>query len=185
MKVSSAFFTLISAQSTTDTFSTEKATTLEDLAPVDFDILENAATETLEDSELHCFPDGLSLVVPAKALYDLGFKSNAAVAEKFAIGQAWSQNCSFEGAANYLSDTDTDSQFTHYYFYAPHGSCDILTSTNDTHIFYNGVLRGTGGYNNGVISREREYELDLQCDFSRDMTVSIENFFTPIIRYTE
>lgn len=198
MKVSSTFFALISAQTTDDWFTgttTPALDTDDSLVPVNSDV---ATDPVLEDSLLQCFPEGLSLNVPGIALRNLGFENNGIVAQKFSIGEQWNPNCTFEGAYDtdgqfIYSSYDTNGQFrynsngqlTDYYFFAKHGDCDIITTTNDTHIFYNGVLRGRGGYNDGVISREREYELDLKCEFSRDTTVSIESFFTPIIRYVD
>ena len=127
---------------------------------------------TLDDSILDCSPSGMSLDVPVCALEALGFASDAEVTAAFALGNEWTQECQYSGI------TDMGG----YHFVADHSQCDISTASNETHIFYQGALRGTGGFNNGIISRERVFELNLQCDFSRESTVSIDSFFTPIAR---
>lgn len=177
MKASSTLFALIGAQTTTNSIGTTTLSLIDTVG--DDSVAPTVSFDTLEDSALHCTPEGLSLCVPGIALRNFGFANNGAVAESFSIGKQWNENCTYL----YADQADTDGQYYEYCFSVKHNECDIITTTNDTHIFYNGVLRGTGGYNNGVISREREYELGLECEFSRDMTVSIESFFTPIIRY--
>ena len=60
--------------------------------------------------------------------------------------------------------------------------CGITTTSDDTHIHYNGALYGLEGSANDVISRERKIDMAFNCEFSRDLTISVENFFKPLVR---
>jgi len=164
MKLSATLLALASGQTTvsTDTATAGTAGTADNGAVI--------LGCTLDDSILDCSPSGMSLDVPVCALEALGFASDAEVTAAFALGNEWTQECQYSGI------TDMGG----YHFVADHSQCDISTASNETHIFYQGALRGTGGFNNGIISRERVFELNLQCDFSRESTVSIDSFFTPI-----
>ena len=127
---------------------------------------------SLEDSVLACSPGWITVDVPVCAMEALGFANEAEVHEAFSLGNQWDTFCTHSSVTEYGE----------YHFFADHGACGISTSSNETHIFYEGTLRGAGGFNNGIISRERVFELNLRCDFSRESTVSIDGFFTPISR---
>ena len=62
------------------------------------------------------------------------------------------------------------------------GACGISTSADDAHIYYEGLLYGKVGTANAVISREKLVNMPIKCDFDKELTVSVENFFKPLVR---
>ena len=62
------------------------------------------------------------------------------------------------------------------------GVCGISTSSDDEHIYYQGLLYGKVGTANAVISREKLVNMPIKCDFDKELTVSVENFFKPLVR---
>ena len=67
------------------------------------------------------------------------------------------------------------------YSFKPH-ECGITAYSNGTTITYEGHLHGIGGMKNSIISRQKELEVPFKCNFDADLTVSVEDFFTPITR---
>merc|ERR1712176_1003735 len=61
------------------------------------------------------------------------------------------------------------------------GVCGISTSSDDEHIYYQGLLYGKVGTANAVISREKLVDMPIKCDFDKELTVSVENFFKPLV----
>ena len=62
------------------------------------------------------------------------------------------------------------------------GLCGISTSADDTNIYYEGILYGKSGEKNDVISRVKMVNMPIKCDFSKELTVSVEDFFLPLVR---
>ena len=67
------------------------------------------------------------------------------------------------------------------YSFKPH-ECGITAYSNGTTITYEGRLHGIDGMKNSIISRQKELEVPFKCNFDADLTVSVEDFFTPITR---
>ena len=78
------------------------------------------------------------------------------------------------------ADPSTRPAYVKYEFES--GECGITTSSDDTNIFYEGILHGQVGAKHGVISRQKNLSIPLKCDFSKDLTISVDSFFTPLIR---
>lgn len=70
----------------------------------------------------------------------------------------------------------------HVKFDYDNGVCGISTSADDTHIYYEGILYGKFGDKNDVISREKLVNMPIKCDFSKELTVSVDDFFKPLVR---
>ena len=144
-----------------------------------FDNLLQEEVCDFEISQLHCAADYVSLDVPACAFRKVGLDENQAH-NQFFLG-----NCIggfYEG--DFHSDYGFDGQSFLKFAGTPSG-CGFTATTNSTHILYHGQLSGRAGESNGIITRETEYNINLECDFSKESTVSLHNFFTPIISSVE
>ena len=126
-----------------------------------------------EISQLHCSADFVSLDVPACAFRKVGSDVN------YAHNQFFLGSCT-----GGLSDYGFYGQSFLKFAGLP-SDCGFSATTNSTHILYHGQLSGRAGESNGVITRETEYNINLECDFSKESTVSLHNFFTPIISSIE
>ena len=84
----------------------------------------------------------------------------------------------FAGSADPFAATT----IAHVKFDYDNGLCGISTSADDTHIYYEGILYGKFGDKNDVISREKLINMPIKCDFSKELTVSVEDFFKPLVR---
>ena len=60
--------------------------------------------------------------------------------------------------------------------------CGITSPNTEEHIIYTGRLYAKSGSANDVISREKLIDMELTCDFDRELTVSVDQIFTPIVR---
>merc|ERR1711935_557697 len=59
-----------------------------------------------------------------------------------------------------------------------HDQCNMATTSDDTSIHYLGKL--TNGPSNSVISRADRFELDLKCDFAKEVGVIVHDYFVPL-----
>ena len=62
------------------------------------------------------------------------------------------------------------------------GQCGFVYGASITTIYYSGVLYGQMGIKTGIISRQKILEIPLSCEISMDLTVSVDNFFAPLLR---
>jgi len=63
--------------------------------------------------------------------------------------------------------------------------CGITNPNTDTHIVYSGKLFAKSGSANDVISREKLIDMELMCDFSREVSVSVDQVFQPLVSSVE
>ena len=62
------------------------------------------------------------------------------------------------------------------------GQCGIMTGSSDTTIFYSGNLYGSKGSKHGLISRETKVDMPFKCEFEKSLTLTVNDFFTPLVR---
>ena len=142
-------------------------------------VFENLIQEEVCDfeiSQLHCAADFVSLDVPACAFRKVGLDEN------YARNQFFLGRCTGGFHDFHLDGLDSQSFLK---FAGTPSDCGFTATTNSTHILYHGQLSGRAGESNGIITRETEYNINLECDFSKESTVSLHNFFTPIISSVE
>jgi len=110
------------------------------------------------DTTVDCNGGILSVAVPLCAITDGGFDPAAVYM-----------------GANTCNGT-IDEVNSMLVFEADAAGCEVLPTTNDTHINYEStIMTSGGGHSNSVISRQFGLELDFSCAVEREVTVSIEN----------
>ena len=62
------------------------------------------------------------------------------------------------------------------------GQCGVTTSSSDTTINYSGQLYGSKGSKHGLISRETKVDMPFTCEFESSLTLTVDDFFTPLVR---
>lgn len=64
-------------------------------------------------------------------------------------------------------------------------ACNVESTLNETHFTFDGMLNGQNGAANDVISRINKVEVPFSCVLSRDVTVTVENHFKPLVSNVE
>ena len=67
-------------------------------------------------------------------------------------------------------------------FVLSNGQCGITTGSSDTTIYYSGKLYGSKGSKHGLISRETRVDMPFTCEFEKSLTLTVNDFFTPLVR---
>ena len=62
------------------------------------------------------------------------------------------------------------------------GQCGIETGSTATTIFYGGSLYGSKGAKQGLISRESKLDMPFKCEFDSQLSLTVEDFFRPLVR---
>merc|ERR1712106_404327 len=148
-------------------------------------------------SKLECEPNKVTLTVPYCAFVKANFDVSSAYIggddkshkKKECLGTLFTSAgkpyagtkplIMLDGEEYESADPTTKPAYVKYEFES--GQCGISTSSDETNIFYEGVLFGQVGIKTGVISRQQDIDIPLKCDFSKDLTISVDNFFTPLI----
>ena len=105
--------------------------------------------------------------------------SMSAVNPKHLIAQG---NFELFGKVSYFHFSTVSGDKMTINFELTSGQCGIETGSTDDTIFYAGSLYGSKGAKHGIISRESKLDMPFKCEFNSQLSVTVDDFFTPLVR---